>query len=222
MSYISLIKKDFLKPKNFGFDYLNRKYEKFFDTRILENQFEDFDTNYLHVQIKVIYDDLKNALENKEIPFILKSMHPNVFKITEKNITNPLLYKHIEQMGDLLSDKSNNFRLVDLKIYNANDFNKDEKSLDDKKFCLILYRYYSEDFRKNRDIVFIRDLENTKSFYDWKMLDYNANMNIGGKEGFLFNDFKGKDDEIFFLDLGNNSNLNHDIENVKNKRDIGI
>ena len=70
-----------MKPKNFPFEFLYRKYETFFDTRIIENNFEDFDVNHISIQIKVIYEDLRNALEKKEIPFLLRSLHKEVFMV---------------------------------------------------------------------------------------------------------------------------------------------
>ena len=73
--------KDFLKPKIFPFEYLNRKYEKFIDTRIIETNFEDFDINHIHIQIKIIYEEIRNSLEKKEIPFLLRSLHKEIFKV---------------------------------------------------------------------------------------------------------------------------------------------
>ena len=63
--------------------------------------------------------------------------------------------------------------MIDLKIYNINDYIKDDDKNKDKCYCLALFKYYSEDFNKNMYVLFIRDLNKTKSFYDWKMLDYN-------------------------------------------------
>ena len=70
-----------MKPKIFPFEYLNRKYEKFIDTRIIETNFEDFDINHIHIQIKIIYEDIRNSLEKKEIPFLLRSLHKEIFKV---------------------------------------------------------------------------------------------------------------------------------------------
>lgn len=169
-----------MKPKIFPFEYLNRKYEKFIDTRIVETNFEDFDINHIHIQIKIIYEDLRNALERKEIPFLLRSMHKEVFKIDENKILLPETYLNLEKILINFSNKSNNWRMVDLKIYNANDYINIAKDKDkDKRYCLALFKYFSEDLNKNKEVIFIRDLDKTKSFYDWKILDYNLSRHLG-------------------------------------------
>ena len=93
----------------------------------------------------------------------------------------------MENMRKNFSQKSSNWHLVDMKIYEANDFIFEGKK-NYKRLCLVLFRYYSEDFKKNEEVVFIRDLEKTKSFYDWKMLDYKDvklnNVNVGINSGF--------------------------------------
>ena len=58
--------------------------------------------------------------------------------------------------------------MIDLKIYNINDYIKDDDKNKDKSYCLALFKYYSEDFNKNMYVLFIRDLDKTKCFYDWK------------------------------------------------------
>ena len=88
-------------------------------------------------------------------------------------------------IGKCFSDKSKNWRVIDLKIYNANDFIDTETKKTDKRFCLALFKYWSEDFNSDEKILFIRDMEKTKSFYDWKMLSYEGitdkkNSNING------------------------------------------
>jgi hypothetical protein len=181
-----------LKPKIFPFEYLNRKYEKFIDTRIIESNFEDFDINHINIQIKIIYEDLRDALEKKEIPFLLRSLHKEIFKIDENKILLQETYLNLEKIRKNFSNKSNNWRMIDLKIYNSNDYIKDEDKNKDKRYCLALFKYFSEDFNKNMQVIFIRDLDKTKSFYDWKMLDYDYldNNNLDDNIFSVNNDIK--------------------------------
>ena len=81
-------------------------------------------------------------------------------------------------MRKFFSSKSSNWNLVDLKIYNVKDFIEDKDKKNDRRICLVLFKYYSEDFKKNKEVIFIRDLEKTKCFYDWKILDFNEKDDI--------------------------------------------
>ncbi len=48
---------------------------------MIENIFEDFDTNFINIQSKIIYDETKLALIRKEAPFIIRSFHDNIIKV---------------------------------------------------------------------------------------------------------------------------------------------
>lgn len=66
---------------NSPFHYFQKQYDKFINLRRIENTFEDFDTNFINIQTKIIYEETKQALKRKETPFIMRSLHNEIINV---------------------------------------------------------------------------------------------------------------------------------------------
>jgi hypothetical protein len=52
-----------------------------YHVRRLENLCNDFDIDTFHFQAREIYDDIRNAVLNKEFPILARSLHDRLFVV---------------------------------------------------------------------------------------------------------------------------------------------
>jgi len=63
-----------------------------------------------------------------------------------------------------MSDKTKDWRMIHLKLY--------DKIEEEKPFCLALFKFFSLEFNKTEKIIYYRKLDNTKSYYSWKIINF--------------------------------------------------